>query len=87
MSKRQADTYLTKEPQRNRPGEDDFERERDKIDPVQLASEEVMATRKYILQVCVHVLMVHRLAKPRRNRFANAGSTNENVSSFFELQE
>jgi hypothetical protein len=47
MSKRQADTYLTKEPRRNRPDEDDdFESERDKIDPVQIASEEVMATRK-----------------------------------------
>jgi hypothetical protein len=46
MSKRQADTYLTKEPSRNRPDED-YENERDKIDPVQRASEEVMATRKY----------------------------------------
>lgn len=48
MPKRQADTYLTNEPRRNRPDEhDDFERERDKIDPVQIASAEVMATRKY----------------------------------------
>jgi hypothetical protein len=45
MSKRHADTYLTKEPSRNRP-DDDFENERDKVDPVQIASEEVMATRK-----------------------------------------
>ena len=43
MSKRQADTYLTKEPHRNRPDEGD---DRDKIDPVQMASEEVMATRR-----------------------------------------
>jgi hypothetical protein len=82
MSKRQADTYLTKEPPRNRPAGDDFENERDKIDPVQLASEEVMATRKYPLQMCVRVLMVCRLAKPRRNRFANAGAANENVFPF-----
>ena len=58
MPKRQAETYLTKDPPRNRPAQDDFESERDKIDPVQLASEEVMATRKYPLQVCVCVLMV-----------------------------
>jgi hypothetical protein len=45
MSKRQAGTYLTKEPSRNQ-HDDDFENERDKVDPVQVASEEVMATRK-----------------------------------------
>jgi len=45
MSKRQAATYLTKEPSR-RPNEDE-ENERDKVDPVQIASAEVMATRKY----------------------------------------
>src|SRR5271169_2892822 len=44
MSKRQADTYLTKEPSRNRP-DDDSENERDRVDPVQLASKDVMATR------------------------------------------
>jgi hypothetical protein len=44
MSKRQAGTYLTKEPLRNH--DDDYENERDKVDPVQVASEEVMATRK-----------------------------------------
>ena len=48
MSKRRADFYLTKEPPRNpRPEEEDAENERDKIDPVQRASQEVMATRKY----------------------------------------
>jgi NUP50 (Nucleoporin 50 kDa) len=46
MSKRRADTYLTKDPPRNRP-DDDEERERDAIDPVQRASAEVMAARKY----------------------------------------
>jgi len=45
-NKRRADTYLTKEPQRNRPDED-IDRDRDAIDPVQRASAEVMATRKY----------------------------------------
>jgi len=55
MSKRQADTYLTKEPRRNRPDGSDIENERDKIDPVQIASEEVMATRKYFLETCVSV--------------------------------
>ena len=48
MSKRQAANYLTKEPSRNRPEEDE-ESERDKVDPVQIASAEIMATRKYIL--------------------------------------
>jgi NUP50 (Nucleoporin 50 kDa) len=72
MSKRRADTYLTKDPPRNRP-DDDEERERDAIDPVQRASAEVMAARKYDppssprgswlrhqrgLAVCVWVLMV-----------------------------
>ena len=45
-NKRPADTYLTKEPERNRPAED-IDDDRDVIDPVQLASDEVMATRKY----------------------------------------
>jgi len=48
MSKRRAGTYLTKEPSRNPHVEDEErERDRDRIDPVQKASEEVMATRKY----------------------------------------
>jgi len=45
MSKRQASNYLTKEPYRNRPDELE-ENDRDKVDPVQIASADVMATRK-----------------------------------------
>jgi len=44
MSKRQAQESLTREGQRK--WVDEIEDERDKIDPVQIASEEVMATRK-----------------------------------------
>jgi len=44
MSKRRAQESLSREGQRK--WEDDIENERDKIDPVQIASEEVMATRK-----------------------------------------
>lgn len=72
MSKRQADTYLTKEPSRNRPDED-YENERDKIDPVQRASDEVMATRKYAPSI-LEKRIIGRLAKPRRSRFANANA-------------
>ena len=86
MSKRRADTYLTKEPPRNQPKQDDSQDERDKIDPAQLASEQVMATRKYYLRVCLRVLMVCRLAKPRRSRFANADAPTENVYSLLNCK-
>ena len=79
MSKRRADSYLTKEPSRNRPDED-YENERDKIDPVQVASAEVMATRKY--SPFADKRLSVRIAKPRRNRFGHAnaaGSTDVNV--------
>ena len=44
MSKRQATDYLTKEPSKNWGDDED---DRDKIDPVEFASDQVMATRKY----------------------------------------
>ena len=52
MSKRQADFYLTKDLSRNpRVEEQEEQNERDQIDPVKRASQEVMATRKYILSL------------------------------------
>jgi hypothetical protein len=45
MSKRRATDYLTNPTDRNDEG---VERKRDTVDPVQVASEEVMAGRKYL---------------------------------------
>lgn len=59
MSKRRADTYLIKGHEQLRP-DDESENDRDKIDPVEIATEEVMASRKYHSQnMCIELLLIY----------------------------